>query len=153
MNNSKQTRSLTSKYVTDDGLDLDSRYLGINAKAKSAETADTAEVANKANSVGWEGISDRPNSFATVDYGAAINLAINTTVSATKSGMVSFTVSGGEYGRLEVNNVYLGTPGSNVSSIANGLMVPVSKGDKIKATPGYDVSSSSLRLILYPFKV
>lgn len=33
---------MASKYVTDDGLDLDSRYLGINAKAKSAETADLA---------------------------------------------------------------------------------------------------------------
>lgn len=144
---------MASKYVTDDGLDLDSRYLGINAKAKSAETADTAEVANKANSVDWEGISDRPNSFATVNYGAAITLAVNTTVTAAKSGIVRFTVSGGKEGHLEVNGVYLGTPGSNTSAVANGLMAPVSQGDKIKTTPGYDVSSSALTLILYPFKV
>ena len=33
---------MASGYVTSDGKDLDSRYLGINAKAKSASTADSA---------------------------------------------------------------------------------------------------------------
>ena len=32
-----------SNFVTDDGKDLDERYLGINAKAKSAETADSVD--------------------------------------------------------------------------------------------------------------
>ena len=33
---------MPSGYVTSDGKDLDTRYLGINDKAKSAETADSA---------------------------------------------------------------------------------------------------------------
>lgn len=34
-------RGGVSGFVTDDGKDLDERYLGINAKAKSAESADS----------------------------------------------------------------------------------------------------------------
>ena len=34
---------MASKYLTEDGLDLDSRYLGINDKAKSAERATVAD--------------------------------------------------------------------------------------------------------------
>ena len=37
---------MASGYLTSDGKDLDTRYLGINAKAKSASTADTATTAN-----------------------------------------------------------------------------------------------------------
>lgn len=44
-----------SNYVTSDGKDLDSRYLGINAKAASASKADSAttatNVTNKGNIV------------------------------------------------------------------------------------------------------
>ena len=36
-----QVRGGVSGFVTDDGKDLDERYLGINAKAKSAESADS----------------------------------------------------------------------------------------------------------------
>lgn len=48
---------MASSIVTADGKDLDSRYLGINAKAKSATTADTAGSANYANSAGSSSIS------------------------------------------------------------------------------------------------
>jgi hypothetical protein len=74
---------MASKYVTDDGLDLDSRYLGINAKAKSAETADTA------TSITWESVSDKPEDLS---HGAYITVAY---VSANPSGSgnrVSYTV-------------------------------------------------------------
>ena len=49
---------MASGYLTSDGKDLDARYLGINAKAKSASTADTATTAtnaNYANSAGSSG--------------------------------------------------------------------------------------------------
>lgn len=46
---------MASKYVTDDGLDLDSRYLGINAKAKSAETADSVNGEGVFNKLGLDG--------------------------------------------------------------------------------------------------
>ena len=45
---------MASGYITSDGKDLDQRYLGIDAKAKSAEVADTA------SSVSWSGISGKP---------------------------------------------------------------------------------------------
>lgn len=40
---------MASGYITSDGKDLDQRYLGIDAKAKSAEIADVA------TSVEWGG--------------------------------------------------------------------------------------------------
>lgn len=40
---------MASGYVTSDGKDLDSRYLGINAKAASASKADSATNATNAN--------------------------------------------------------------------------------------------------------
>ena len=49
---------MASGYQTSDGVDLDSRYLGINAKAKSAATADTA---TKANSVAWGSVTGKPD--------------------------------------------------------------------------------------------
>ena len=39
---------MASGFLTNDGKDLDSRYLGINAKAVSAKTADTATKATTA---------------------------------------------------------------------------------------------------------
>ena len=42
---------MASGFQTSDGVDLDSRYLGINAKAKSAATADTATTATRANTL------------------------------------------------------------------------------------------------------
>lgn len=42
---------MASKYLTDDGLDLDSRYLGINATAKAA------------NSVAWLNVTGKPSSL------------------------------------------------------------------------------------------
>lgn len=54
---------MASSIVTADGKDLDSRYLGINAKAKSATTADSAtkatnaDNANYANSAGISNIT------------------------------------------------------------------------------------------------
>ena len=55
---------MASGFQTSDGVDLDSRYLGINAKAKSAAMADTATkatTATTANSVAWSGVSGRPS--------------------------------------------------------------------------------------------
>lgn len=58
---------MASKYVTDDGLDLDSRYLGINAKAKSAETADFASTVNSEAVVGNVGVQGEKYISATTN--------------------------------------------------------------------------------------
>lgn len=42
---------MASGYITSDGKDLDQRYLGIDAKAKSAETADVATTATQLSTV------------------------------------------------------------------------------------------------------
>lgn len=42
---------MASGYITSDGKDLDQRYLGIDAKAKSAETADIATSAQTVTSL------------------------------------------------------------------------------------------------------
>ena len=52
---------MTSGYVTSDGKDLDSRYLGISAKAASASKADTATTAGGLAS----GVDVSKNAFLT----------------------------------------------------------------------------------------
>lgn len=49
---------MASGYVTSDGKDLDARYLGINAKAKSATTAD---------SVAWGSVTGKPSIFTSAN--------------------------------------------------------------------------------------
>ena len=66
---------MASNYMTSDGVDLDSRYLGINAKAKSAATADTATTAAKANSVAWSGVSGKPGLKIESAVGALVTVA------------------------------------------------------------------------------
>ena len=66
---------MASNYMTSDGVDLDSRYLGINAKAKSAATADTATTATKANSVAWSGVSGKPGLKIESAAGALVKVA------------------------------------------------------------------------------
>lgn len=76
---------MASKYVTDDGLDLDSRYLGINAKAKSAESADSV---------------DGTSVSAVVAVAEATQLAINSTgggshtYTVPERGILSLTITG-----------------------------------------------------------
>lgn len=63
---------MASKYLTEDGLDLDSRYLGINDKAKSAESADTATEAETAKSVEWSGITGAPVFWPKFNWGSVV---------------------------------------------------------------------------------
>lgn len=111
---------MASKYVTDDGLDLDSRYLGINAKAKSAETAD---------SVNWDGVTGVPTGIesappvlgtlkftSTASYSPTSDVMIYGTVSVSESSIWS---SGGEF-TVYLDNVRIGSRSIGEQVYTNG---------------------------------
>ena len=81
---------MASGFITNDGKDLDSRYLGINAKAASAKTADN--VANKGSAkrgsvVYFTASRSRPYTAAANGVVAGKNAAcmVNTTDSNKRS--------------------------------------------------------------------
>lgn len=85
---------MASGYVTSDGKDLDSRYLGINSKAASAKTADN--VTNKGS---------------LLRDGGAIKFTIkaNGSYRVTKTGLCTANDDGSGTTRgIMVNNAYAG---------------------------------------------
>lgn len=85
---------MASGFVTNDGKDLDSRYLGINAKAASAKTADN--VTNK----GTITRNGNPIVFTLKGTGS---------YTATKAGVVAQADSGSSTTRgLTINGSYFG---------------------------------------------
>ena len=86
---------MASGFLTNDGKDLDSRYLGINAKAASAKTADTATKANTATT------ATNVTNKGSISRGAVVNVQIRhssygkvtapaTGLAVSKSSAVSF---------------------------------------------------------------
>ena len=73
---------MASNYMTSDGVDLDSRYLGINAKAKSAATADTA------NSVAWGSVSGKPSFWPKINWNSAVKLSGASNWTAPSNGVL-----------------------------------------------------------------
>ena len=106
---------MASKYVTDDGLDLDSRYLGINAKAKSAESADIATEAETVKSVEWSSISDAPVLWPKFNYGAVISTNIQynrKTWTAPSDGFIGQLCTRGDSGKT-MSSLYVIIDGKN----------------------------------------
>ena len=111
---------MASNIVTADGKDLDSRYLGINAKAQSATTADSAtnatnatnaDNANYANNAGYANSagSASPKSVGVKPIRLAINgtfpkdgifLAVGIGESSTEASVDNCVVS------ITENNLY-----------------------------------------------
>lgn len=127
---------MASNYLTSDGVDLDSRYLGINAKAKSAATADTAtNVVNKG---------------ALYKNGSPIQFSLKgnrgSSYTATKAGVVvgAEAYSGG------------GSTSSTVSVEVNGHKYSgkaafVQSGDVVKVPDS--ANNFSFTCLLYPIRV
>lgn len=118
---------MASKYVTDDGLDLDSRYLGINAKAKSAETADTA------TSVEWEGVNNVPTFWPKINFSNPVSFSSkNWTVPSNGLALLD---DGGKVNNRTMNYVSARTTGSYSEwvdvVISTSVPVFVSAGDVI----------------------
>ena len=125
---------MVSGYVTSDGKDLDSRYLGINAKAASASKADTATTATTANTA--TGLS---GNFAIVPLGS----------------QVTFTLKEGGSYTIPANGTMVFTQGNRQTLTVNGkdgmlfelfYTTAVCKGDVVKATDG---ASANYRLLKY----
>ena len=102
--------------MTDDGKDLDERYLGINAKAKSAETADKASEATIVRGIGKKLSLIRPS--ALVNFTIWYNKDTAGTWTAPSAGIVAMVS---------------GTGGAVVPSVAggSGAALFVQEGDVV----------------------
>lgn len=106
---------MASGYVTSDGKDLDSRYLGINAKAVSAKTADNVTnkgVVKRGSPIFFSASLTAPYTAAAngiVGTGGAVTCMVNTT--DTSKGSVLAYVNQGDkvyfsYGEKTVGALY-----------------------------------------------
>ncbi len=105
---------MTSGFVTNDGKDLDSRYLGINAKAVSAKTADTATkatTATTATNVTNKGAISRNGNAVQVQFAGAPHVPYSVPTA----------------GLLVAQSAYGLTAGSTVRAYS----MFVNKGDKV----------------------
>ena len=142
---------MASKYVTDDGLDLDSRYLGINAKAKSAETADTADTVKSIDTqVVVDGIGLVGGSRVNINIG--ITVAKQLTYTAAQTGIATLNIYNSNVHDDEVS-ITISVNGTNYASdtttkSAVTIQVFLNKGDVVKATSGYN-NAQSMRLTGY----
>lgn len=110
---------MASNYVTSDGKDLDSRYLGINAKAASASKADTATTATTATNV--------TNKGRVVRNGSVIKANINGNIDTTYWTATSDGVVFSDQGYISVNKP-LHSAGVQIAWL--------NKGDKLYAAYG-----------------
>lgn len=117
---------MASGYVTSDGKDLDSRYLGINAKAASAKTADN--VTNK-------GTLLRNGSVIKVSLKSGGSYSVTKTGLCTADDDSTGTTKG-----IMVNNAYA------------GKTVFVQSGDTIRI-PASTGTSYTDDLIIIPIKI
>ena len=78
-----------SGFVTDDGKDLDERYLGINAKAKSAESADSVDVEFVVANV-----TVSESSWVSIDKTISGGDTVTTTYEVPQTGFSQFTITG-----------------------------------------------------------
>lgn len=139
---------MASGYQTSDGVDLDSRYLGINAKAKSAATADTA---TKANSVAWGNVSGKPGlriQTATSNYVTVSS--INLPWTAPVDCFIDYII----HANNSTNN-YLYINGNQIGILSIGeadrleLKMYIRKGDVLSGTKYVHLNT----LIYIPYKI
>lgn len=125
---------MASGYVTSDGKDLDSRYLGINAKAASASKADTATTATTASTA--TGLS---GNFAIAPLGSQVTFTLKNGGSYTipANGIVTF---------VQGNSQTLTINGKDGDLFKFGVFTAVCKGDAIKVTSG---SFADYKLLKY----
>ena len=118
---------------------MDERYLGINAKAKSAESADIATEAETAKSVEWSSISDAPVLWPKFNYGAVISTNIQynrKTWTAPSDGFIgqlcTMSSSGKVVGSLYViiDGKSFPTPGEAATAGLYGWL-PMNKGSTL----------------------
>lgn len=150
---------MASKYVTDDGLDLDSRYLGINAKAKSAETADKvsdlvySEITGAPTGIKCEvpifGSLDFHNTAQT--YVATTDIMLACSISANKSS----SYSAAEY-TVYLDDAQVGKHRSGEDGYTNGWTsgtLFLKKGQSLKYSPSYGWKTAYVNYTATPIKL
>lgn len=123
---------MASGYVTSDGKDLDSRYLGINSKAASAKVADSA------NSISGSAVYNKLG----VTGGARVN--VNSKSTGTTGKSVSYTTTADGYASL---TCAITGYGSNV----NGWGLTLKVGGQTRATLEGTASSNRVSTTLTEF--
>lgn len=126
---------MASNYVTSDGKDLDSRYLGISAKAASAKTAD---------SIAFSSVSGRPTTLqfgGTYGYDSGEQRGMSITWSAPNNliGQISGSSYSGHSSdstklTLVVNSKTVASKTAEGSTTATADYVFFKKGTQVKVT-------------------
>lgn len=133
-----------SNYVTSDGKDLDSRYLGINAKAASASKADSATNATNANYATSAGTATNVTNKGSISRsGNPVSLYISSRSSASASvtGILFAT-------EAAPNTDYEGIHFNDSINTTGYSGCFVNKGDKI-----YNPGGETITVEIYPIKI
>lgn len=134
---------MASGFQTSDGVDLDSRYLGINAKAKSAATADTATTATRADTL----VNNRyASKVAVVIVNLSPEAYSSKTWSAPSDGIFSILSVNSPTGSTQNTATVLGVTygfgsSTSIGTLQGGVFV-FKKGDSITTNRPGDVTFS-----------
>ena len=139
---------MASGYVTSDGKDLDSRYLG---KAEKAASAGYADSAGHANSVAWSGVSGKPAYRLRCPSGNAVSIG---RTSLPWSAPTNCFLIGGTFSRVSGTNriyvngveVYSAAPDDSFSISFHMFLLA---GDRITAGGNNKIESLSY----YPYQI
>lgn len=136
---------MASNYVTSDGKDLDSRYLGINAKATSAGYADSAGSATNANYANSAGTATNVTNKGSISRNGAPVYTYIPSGSRRQAAVTGIAFAGDSGASSSEKGIYNQTANSSGNPTFGCF---VNKGDWIMA-PGND----SVNIVIYPVKI
>ena len=116
---------MASGYVTSDGKDLDERYLGIDAKAKSAASVD------------WADINNAPVLWPKLNWSAAVSVSSKETWTVPSNGVMLFWFTNtSSFDSASIGNATIKLTSASTGTIEEfGCTIPVvvSSGDVVSA--------------------
>ena len=120
---------MASGYITSDGKDLDERYLGIDAEAKSAAAVD------------WSGINNVPVLWPKINWTASISVSSKGSWTAPSDGVMLFWfTNASSFTSAEVGSAVIKLTAASTATIEEfGCTTPiiVSSGDVIRASASF----------------
>lgn len=136
---------MATNIVTSDGKDLDSRYLGINAKAASAGYADSAGSATNANYATSAGTATNVTNKGSISRNGAPVYTYISSVSRIQAAVTGIAFAGDSGASSSDKGIYNQTASSERSPRFGCF---VNKGDWIMA-PG----NATVGIVIYPVKI